>query len=337
MARKPRLEYAGAVYHVMNRGNRRQAIFRADGDRECFLEALGEVCGRTGWKVHAYVLMGNHYHLLLETPEPNLTAGMQWLQGTYTKRFNAAHREWGHLFQGRYKAIPVESGGEYFLAVATYIHLNPVRMKGYDFDKARLEDYAWSSYPGYVQKRKRGSWLCVDRVLAALHLSDTSAGRTHFGAYMMKRALEIRHAEKPWEADEQWKRIRRGWYFGGDGFRDRMMEGIENIVIHDKGTAFGGGCIQEHNERQANRLLIKGLEALRLREADLPPMRKSSPEKRALAWLIRKRTSVKTGWIKRRLHMGTATNFSELLNKLEDGRPGTPGHEELRKLRSIKI
>ena len=135
MARKPRLEYAGAVYHVMNRGNRRQAIFRADGDRKCFLEALGEVCERTGWKVHAYVLMGNHYHLLLETPEPNLTAGMQWLQGTYTKRFNAAHREWGHLFQGRYKAIPVEPGGDYFLAVATYIHLNPMRMKGYDFEK----------------------------------------------------------------------------------------------------------------------------------------------------------------------------------------------------------
>ena len=82
MARKPRLEYAGAVYHVMNRGNRQQAIFRSDGDRTRFLAALGEVCGRTGWKIHAYVLMGNHYHLLVETPESNLTAGMQWLQGT---------------------------------------------------------------------------------------------------------------------------------------------------------------------------------------------------------------------------------------------------------------
>lgn len=337
MARKPRLEYAGAVYHVMNRGNRRQAIFRTDGDRRCFLDALGEVCERTGWRVHAYVLMGNHYHLLLETPEPNLTTGMQWLQGTYTKRFNAEHREWGHLFQGRYKAIPVEPGGGYFLAVATYIHLNPMRMKGYEFETARPDDYAWSSYPGYVQKRKRAPWLCADRVLAALQLGDTSAGRARFGAYMMKRVLEVRHADKPWEADGQWKRIRRGWYFGGEDFRGRMMEGIEHVVTNDKGTAFGGRCIQEHHERQASRLLSRGLEALRLREADLPQMRKSSPEKCALAWLIRKRTSVKTDWIKRRLHMGTATNFSVLLKKAEGVRAGMPGYEEMKALRSIKI
>ena len=95
MARKPRLEYAGAIYHVMNRGNRRQAVFKTEGDRRLFLSTLGEVCERTGWNIHAYVLMGNHYHLLVETPEPNLTIGMQWLQGTYTKRFNAEHREWG--------------------------------------------------------------------------------------------------------------------------------------------------------------------------------------------------------------------------------------------------
>lgn len=337
MARKPRLEYAGAVYHVMNRGNRRQAIFRADGDRTCFLGALGEVCERTGWKVHAYVLMGNHYHLLLETPVPNLTAGMQWLQGTYTKRFNAAHREWGHLFQGRYKAVPVDAEDGYFLAVATYIHLNPARMKGYDFAGARLEDYAWNSYPGYVRKRRREPWLCAERVLASLHLGDTPAGRARFGEYMRKRVLEVRHADKPWEADGQWKRIRRGWYFGGEDFRDRMMEGIERVVTNDKGTAFGGGCIQEHNERQANRLLSRGLEALRLREADLPGMRKSCPEKCALAWLIRKRTSVKTDWIKRRLHMGAATNFSELLKKADGVRAGMPGDKELKALRSIKI
>ncbi len=168
MARKPRLEYAGAVYHVMNRGNRQQAIFRTDGDRLLFLSALEEVCGRTGWKIHAYALMGNHYHLLVETPEPNLTEGMQWLLGTYTKRFNAEYREWGHLFQGRYKAIPVDTDGGYFPAVATSIHLNPVRVKGYDFDGADLEDYAWSSYPGFVRREARATWLCADRALAAL-------------------------------------------------------------------------------------------------------------------------------------------------------------------------
>jgi len=149
MPRKPRIEYAGAVYHVMCRGNRREAIFRNGRDSEMFLDTLGESIGRCGWRVHAYVLMGNHYHMLIETPEPNLVAGMRWLQGTYTQRFNARHGECGHLFQGRYKALPVGREGGYFSSVAEYIHLNPARVKGYDFEKNKLEDHVWSSYPGY--------------------------------------------------------------------------------------------------------------------------------------------------------------------------------------------
>lgn len=337
MARKPRLEYAGAVYHVMNRGNHQQAIFRADGDRECFLGALGEVCERTGWKVHAYVLMGNHYHLLLETPEPNLTAGMQWLQGTYTKRFNAIHREWGHLFQGRYKAIPIESNGGYFLAVANYIHLNPMRMKGYDFEKARPEDYAWSSYPGYVQKRKREPWLCANRVLAALDLKDTPAGRVHFAAYIMKRVLEVRQADKPWKADEQWDKIRRGWYFGGDDFKGRMLEGISGVLSEDSGTPFGGESIRQHNEAQAERLIAKGLEWLGLKEENLAGLAKNSPEKYALAWPLRRHTGVQVAWIKQRLKMGKATSFSLWLRKLETSRKGQWGHEAFSKIKKINL
>jgi REP element-mobilizing transposase RayT len=337
MARKLRLEYAGAVYHVMNRGNRQQAIFRTDEDRKCFLGALGEVCERTGWKVHAYVLMGNHYHLLLETPEPNLTAGMQWLQGTYTKRFNAVHREWGHLFQGRYKAIPVESDGEYFLAVATYIHLNPMRMKGYDFERAHPEDYVWSSYLGYVQKRKREPWLCVDRVLAAFNLRDTSAGRARFAAHLTKRVLEVRHADKPWEADERWKKIRRGWYFGGETFRGRMLEGISEVLSGDGGTPFGGEAIRQHNEEQAERLIAQGLGLLGMKEADLEGLAKNSPEKYALAWPLRRHTGVKVSWIKRRLQMGKATRFSSWLKRLEASRPGQWGYDARSKIKKIKL
>ena len=337
MVRKPRLEYAGAVYHVMNRGNHQQTIFRTDGDRECFLGALGEVNERTGWKVHAYVLMGNHYHLLLETPEPNLTAGMQWLQGTYTKRFNAIHREWGHLFQGRYKAIPIESNGGYFLAVASYIHLNPMRMKGYDFEKARPEDYAWSSYPAYVQKRKRAPWLCVNRGLAAFDLQDTPAGRAHFTSYMQKRVLEVQHADKPWEADEQWNKIRRGWYFGGDNFKGRMLEGISGVLSEDGGTPFGGESICQHNEAQAERLIAKGLEWLGLKEEDLAGLAKKSPEKYALAWPLRRHTGVKVSWIKQRLKMCKATSFSSWLRKLETSRKGQWGHETFSKIKKINL
>src|SRR5438132_8198755 len=109
MPRKLRVEYPGAIYHVMSRGDRREDIYLNDVDRHDFLKTLAEACEKTGWQVHAYCLMRNHFHLVIETPQPNLVGGMQWLPGTYTSRFNRRHKEFGHLFSGRYKAIVVES------------------------------------------------------------------------------------------------------------------------------------------------------------------------------------------------------------------------------------
>jgi putative transposase len=103
-----RVEYAGAYYHVMARGNRREAIFLDEKDRHFFLKAVSEVCARTGWMIHAWVVMGNHYHLFIETPEANLVEGMKWLQNTYTRRFNVRHRAWGRVFGDRYKSVVVE-------------------------------------------------------------------------------------------------------------------------------------------------------------------------------------------------------------------------------------
>ena len=101
MPRRLRVEYEGAIYHLMNRGNLREPIFLNDEDRESFLETLGQTCAKTNWQVHAYCLMGNHFHLVVETPRANLVAGMQWLLGTYTARFNRRHKLFGHLFSGR--------------------------------------------------------------------------------------------------------------------------------------------------------------------------------------------------------------------------------------------
>ena len=105
MARSLRVEYPGAYYHVMARGNRREDIFLDDDDRRFFLRAVSEACAQTGWLVHAWVLMSNHYHLCIETPEANLVDGMKWLQNTHTRRFNVRRRAWGRVFGDRYKAV----------------------------------------------------------------------------------------------------------------------------------------------------------------------------------------------------------------------------------------
>ena len=128
MARKARVEFAGAVYHLLDRGDRQEAIFGDDTDRQGFLKTLGQVCARTGWRVHAFVLMTNHYHLLVETPEANLVAGMRWFQTTWTMRYNRRHRLAGHLLQGRYKSVVVDpEERDYVVILSDYIHLNPIR------------------------------------------------------------------------------------------------------------------------------------------------------------------------------------------------------------------
>jgi len=223
MARKPRVEYEGAVYHVMSRGDRQNLICRDHRDREIFMDTLDEACVRHGWRVHAYVLMDNHYHMLLETPEPNLVNGMKWLQGTYTQRINSRHGEWGHLFRGRYKALVVQAdSGDYFSTVATYIHLNPVRAGMMDFTKRSLEEFGWSSYPLYLRPSERPGWLCVDRVLGNDQRQDTRSGRDAYRRMMQKRTLEVALSDNPQEFDKRWADIRRGWCLGDEAFRKEM-------------------------------------------------------------------------------------------------------------------
>jgi REP element-mobilizing transposase RayT len=141
------------MYHVMNRGDRRELIFIDDADRQRFVETLSEVCTKTSWQVHAYVLMPNHFHWVVETPQPNLVAEVRWLLGTYTSRFNRRHKVFGHLFSGRYKSLIVDgSGSGYLKSVGDYGDLNPVRAKLVVAD-APLKSFAWSSWPAYLLAR----------------------------------------------------------------------------------------------------------------------------------------------------------------------------------------
>src|SRR5205814_6566501 len=147
MPRKLRIQYPGAIYHVINRGDRREDIFKGDADRKLFLATLAQACAKTDWQIHAFCLMRNHFHLVVETPGANLVSGMKWLLGVYTKRFNIRHKLCGHLFAGRYKASIVDgSGTGYLRTVCDYVHLNPVRARLLKAEES-LESFSWSSYP----------------------------------------------------------------------------------------------------------------------------------------------------------------------------------------------
>ena len=161
MSRAWRIEYAGAYYHLMSRGNQGDNIFYDDKDRQVMLDTLGEFSERYDIDIFAYVLMSNHYHLLVRTKSANLIRAMHWLGTTYTMRFNTRHQRKGHLFQGRYKSILVENDA-YLLQLSYYIHRNPLRAKMVD----DLSDYHWSSYQYYAYGEKPPEWLSINLILS---------------------------------------------------------------------------------------------------------------------------------------------------------------------------
>jgi len=160
MARPLRIQYDGAVYHVTSRGNARKAIFQDDKDRELFLGTLYRVNKRYNWLCHAYCLMNNHYHLIIETPDGNLSQGMRQLNGVYTQTYNTRHRRVGHILQGRYKAILIQKDS-HLLEVSRYVVLNPVRAKA----AQGPEQWKWSSYRATAGKTKSHPCLTIDWIL----------------------------------------------------------------------------------------------------------------------------------------------------------------------------
>jgi REP element-mobilizing transposase RayT len=316
MARKPRVEFAGATYHVMCRGNRQEAVFKDDKDCERFLDTLGEVARRTGWLVHAFVLMGNHYHLLIETPEPNLVDGMRWFQSTYTQRFNARHKVCGHLFQGRYKALPVDDG-EYVRSVADYIHLNPARALAFDLKRGELSDYRWSSFCGYIKPARRPEFLSTQRVLASHGFADDPSGQRRYRQYMKRRVLEVLQSGDPKEADQQWAEIRRGWAFGSDEFLERIQQVLDEAIAGKRRDSFMGEEVLRHDELEAERLFRQGLKCFGMTEEDLPELKKSDARKKVIAWNIRNKTSVRIEWIANRLDMGARSNVATYIRSVE--------------------
>jgi putative transposase len=307
MARKLRVQYPGAIYHVINRGDRREPIFKDDTDRKRFLDTLAETCAKTGWQVHALCLMANHFHLVIETPQANLVAGMKWFLGTYTSRFNRRHKLFGHLFSGRYKALVVDdSGNGYLRTVCDYVHLNPVRARLLTGEQP-LSDYVWSSYPAYLQRSsRRPVWLRVDRLLGELGIRrDDAAGRRRFAEAMEER----RRRDEP----GQWRSVRRGWFLGGAELKERLLEKMERGV----GEHHGGEEKRETEEQKAERIVEEELRRCRWSEADLKQWRKTDVRKVQIAARLRRQTVMTLDWIAQRLQMGCRHTLANCLKAMK--------------------
>lgn len=202
MARPLRLEFSGALYHLTARGNARQKIFFDNEDRQGFLDLLGKEISQQGWVCYAYCLMDNHYHLLIETPEPNLVAGMRRLNGVYTQMFNRRHRRVGHLLQGRYKAILVDKNA-YLQELCRYIVLNPVRAKAVK----RVDQWRWSSYAATAGDAPSPEWLAGHEV------------RALFGS----RAAYRRFVAQGVDGTSPWEKLRGQIYLGNEDFLKQMQ------------------------------------------------------------------------------------------------------------------
>ena len=217
MARPLRLEFSGALYHVTSRGDRQDDIYESDYDRDQFLGLLSDVCATYNWVCHAYCLMSNHYHLLIETPEANLSKGMRQLNGAYTQRFNRQHGRVGHVFQGRYKAIHVEKES-YLLELSRYIVLNPVRAEMVRTAK----DWPWSSYRSTICQSEVPEWLNTQWILSAFGQSKRIAIEGY-----KKFVSEGRNQPS------LWKELRNQVYLGSDSFineLDALIDGDKDLT-----------------------------------------------------------------------------------------------------------
>jgi putative transposase len=301
-----RIQYEGAIYHVINRGDRREAIFLDEIDRKEFLRALGEACQKTGWEVHAYCLLSNHFHLVVETPQPNLVVGMKWLLGTYTQRFNRRHRLGGHLFQGRYKAQHIdERAPEYLQRACDYVHLNPARA-GLVSGPEKLESYPWSSYGAYLNPKLRPEWLRSDRLLGEHGLQEDNArGRREFE----RRMAAARQG--PGGVEEM--PLRDGWKLGAEDFSDWLADKLARRGRAGEKAAQR----QETDAALAQRLVQEALAVARWREIDLTLEPKGHPLKVEIARQLRAQTPMSRQWIAERLKMGSASYVSNLLSSVD--------------------
>ena len=290
------------MYHVISRGNYRADVFRSEATKAAFLKCLGEAAQKSGWIVHAWCVMSNHYHLCFTTPQPNLVEGMRWLQATFSVRFNRLRNERGHVFQGRYKALVVEPDATG--AVCHYIHLNPLRARV--TVRTALARWAWTSLPSLINPRQRPAWFSPEPALAhAGALDDTPAGRQRYVDYLGwlqeddagKKALEF-------------ERISKDWAVGTRGFKKDLLKEHKHLASAASREAGPRAVAREWWQE----CLGQRLAALRKTDRDIAADRKGAAWKVAVADAMKATTTASNPWLSRQLRMGSPFRLSRLVS-----------------------
>lgn len=299
MARKLRIQFPGAIYHVVNRGNYRRDLFVSAGEAQAFLETVREAQVLMGWRIHAYVLMRNHYHLALETPEPNLVDGMHWLQSTWATRFNRFRQERGHLFQGRYQSLLIEDAAA-LARVVDYIHLNPVRAKIVPAEQVR--HFRWSSLAGIV----RGDGWTEDRGWRG----DGRFGTDDSARKNYERSLiELGRDEAQWETLGL-KNLSVGWAIGSSGWRRSLAKefrqlalqpGLESVDVRELRESAWEGAVQA--------ALVRAQHT----EDQLSTEPHMQAWKTAIAISVRQESGAPITWLAQRLKLGAAASLRSYL------------------------
>jgi len=299
VARRLRIQFPGAIYHVVNRGNYRRDLFLSAGEAQAFLDTLREARDLMGWQVHAYVLMRNHYHLAIETPEPNLVEGMHWLQSTWATRFNRFRQERGHLFQGRYQSLLIEDAAA-LARVVDYIHLNPVRARIVAPEQVR--QFRWSSLRGIV---RGDGWTADGGWRGNGRFGEGLAARQRYEEVL----IQLGRDEAQWESLGL-KNLSVGWAKGTAGWRQSLAKELRQTAL-EPGLQLTE--VRELRERAWDDAVKAALRAAKRTEEDLAtgPMRQDW--KIALASEVRRLTGAPWAWLTERLHLGpTGTLRSRL-------------------------
>lgn len=307
VARKLRIEFPGALYHVINRGNYRRDVFDSVGAAQAFERAVDETCRRFSWRLHAYVVMRNHFHFALETPQPNLSAGMHWLQSTYAIRFNRFREEHGHLFQGRYHAIILEDAAV-LTRVVHYIHLNPARAG--IVEPAACGTFRWSSLR-YLRQPVRPPWMATEVILSALSLPDTLDGWKQYDQF-----LEILGSDPQQQEQLGFEQLSRGWAIGTREWKRQLASERDWLRLP---IGLSEQERQELQEASWQEFLSRSLATQHRTLAEAGTTAKDAPWKVIVAAELRDR-GVPYRWITDMLRMSTPRVVGSLVFRLREHR-----------------